>query len=225
MNALTNKAIGQISKSMLILAVALFAPAGSLHYWQAWMYWLVFSASCVRVTTYLLKHDPGLVVRRLKAGPAAEKEKSQKIIQTFTSVAFILLIIFPGLDHHFGWFKAAPLVSLLADVVVAAGFYIVFLALRENTFASSIIETARGQKVISTGVYAFVRHPMYSGVVLLIVATPLALGSVWGLLFIVPAIAGIVWRLLDEERFLLRNLQGYPAYYRKTRSRLVPSIW
>ena len=225
MDALTRRALRQNFMFMPIFAALLFVPAWSLRFWQAWVYWLVSCASCLLLTLYFLKHDRALIARRLNAGPVAEKEKSQKIIQTFTAVTFTLLYIFPGLDHHFGWSQVPPLVSLAADAVVVIGFYIWFLTLRENTHASSIIEVGEAQRVISTGVYAYVRHPMYAGVALMLVVTPVALGSLWGLLLVVPAVAGIAWRLLDEERFLLRNLPGYPSYYRNTRFRLVPLIW
>ena len=152
---------------------------------------------CDRVL--FLKHDPGLVESRLKTCPTAEHEKSQKIIQTLTAILWCALIIVPGTERHFHSSRIpAPLV-VLGNALVAVGYYIVFLALRENRWAASIIEVQPGQRVISTGPYGIVRHPMYSGGVLMILATPLALGSLWAFVCAVLLCGVIAARLLDED--------------------------
>ena len=179
MKELTKKAFTGLIWLQIIVAVMLFAPAWTLHFWEAWAYWLLFSALSTVITFYFMKHDPGLVESRLKAGPTAEHEKSQKIIQTLTGLLWCALLIVSGIERHFHSSRIpAPLV-LLGNALVALGYYIVFLALRENRWAASIIEVQPGQSVISTGPYGIVRHPMYSGGVLMILATPLALGSLW----------------------------------------------
>jgi protein-S-isoprenylcysteine O-methyltransferase Ste14 len=170
MQKLTRKAIW----FQIIMAVMLFAPAWTLHFWEAWVFWLLFSVLSAVVTFYFLKHDPGLVESRLKVGPSAEHEKSQKIIQTLTAILWCALIIVPGIERHFHSARFPAALVFVGDALVAAGYYIIFLALRENRWAASIIEVRPGQSVIFTGPYRIVRHPMYSGGVLMILATPLA---------------------------------------------------
>jgi protein-S-isoprenylcysteine O-methyltransferase Ste14 len=203
----------------------LFAPPGLSIFWEAWVFWLLFSVLSTVVTFYFLKHDPGLVERRLKVGPTAEHEKSQKIIQTLTAILWCALLIVPGIERHFHSSRIPAALVLVADGVVAVGYYIIFLALLENRWAASIIEVQPGQRVISTGPYAIVRHPMYSGGVWMILATPLALGSLWAFVCAVLLCGVIAARLLDEERYLSRNLPGYEDYCRKVRYRLLPHVW
>ena len=172
-----------------------------------------------------MKNDPKLLARRMRAGPGDEKERSQRIIQLVATFAFLVVIVFPALDHRFAW-STVPLAGVIAgDGLVALGFLIIFFVFRENSFASGVIEVDAGQKVVATGPYAFVRHPMYSGALIMMVGVPLALGSRWGLLLVIPIALAIVWRLLDEEAFLAKRLQGYPAYQARVRHRLVPWVW
>jgi protein-S-isoprenylcysteine O-methyltransferase Ste14 len=207
------------------MGVLLLAPAWTLGYWQAWVYLFVFGASSALITAYLWKKDPQLLQRRISAGPGAEREKSQKLIQLLASGVFIGAMIVPPLDHRFCW-SAVPLpVVVVGDVLTALGFLIVFRVFKENTFTAATIEVAHGQRVISTGPYAIVRHPMYSGALVILVGTPLALGSWWGLLMFILMIFTIAWRALDEERFLFKNLPGYAEYCQIVRYRLVPFVW
>jgi len=207
------------------LGILLFAPAWTLDYWQAWLYWFVFAASSALITAYLRKKDPKLLSRRIDAGPGAESEKSQKLIQLLASFIFLAAMILPSLDHRFSW-SAVPLSAVLAgDVLTALGFFIVFLVFKENTFTAATIVVTPGQKVVSTGPYALIRHPMYSGALVLLFGTPLALGSWWGLLMFMPMLFTIAWRARDEERFLFKNLSGYKEYCQIVRYRLVPFAW
>jgi protein-S-isoprenylcysteine O-methyltransferase Ste14 len=166
-----------------------------------------------------------LIEGRLKAGPSAEKEKKQKIIQTFASLFFILIIVVPALDHRFHWSDVPIQLVLVGDIFVLLGLLIVFLVFKENSYAAGVIEVSKEQKVISTGPYAIVRHPMYTGALLMLCFIPFALGSWWGVVFVFPMFVVIVLRLLDEENFLLKNLVGYKEYRQKTRYRLVPFVW
>jgi protein-S-isoprenylcysteine O-methyltransferase Ste14 len=225
MRELTKKAITGLIWFLIIMAVMLFAPAWTLHFWEAWVFWLLFSILSAVLTFYFLKHDPALVESRLKAGPAAEREKSQKIIQTIMAILWCALIIVPGIERHCRSSRFSVPLVLLGDVMVAVGYYIIFLALRENKWAASIIKVQPGQAVISTGPYGIVRHPMYSGGVLMILATPLALGSLWASVCAVLLCGMIAVRLLDEERYLSRNLPGYEEYCRTVRYRLIPHVW
>jgi protein-S-isoprenylcysteine O-methyltransferase Ste14 len=169
-----------------------------------------------------MKNDPRLLERRVRAGPAAEKAGRQKIIQALAGLSFAATIALSALDHRCSWSRV-PLVAVIAgNILVALGFLVVFLVFRENTFTSSIIEVGAGQTVVETGPYAIVRHPMYAGALVLVLGIPLALGSFWGLLAVASLTAAIVWRLLDEERFLSNHLPGYEQYCQKTRFRLTP---
>jgi len=164
------------------MAALLFVPAWTLRYWQAWVFLSVFFGVALAITVYLMKRDPGLLERRIYAGPTAEKEKSQKIIQSITSLGFVAMLVIPALDHRFAW-SAVPLWATLAgDVLVTIGFLIIFIVYKENTFASATIEVYPEQKVISTGLYGLVRHPMYMGGLFLFVGMCLALGSWWNFL-------------------------------------------
>jgi protein-S-isoprenylcysteine O-methyltransferase Ste14 len=224
-NNLANKTVLGITQLITVLGILLLAPACTLDYWQAWVYLCVFAASAALITTYLWKNDPKLLERRINAGPGAEKEKSQKLIQLLASFVFIGAMILPSLDHRFSW-SAVPLTVVVAgDLLVALGFLIVFVVFKENTFTAATIAVTRDQKVVSTGPYAVVRHPMYSGALVMLFGTPLALGSWWGLLMFIPMIFTIAWRTRDEERFLFKNLSGYKEYCQIVRYRLVPFAW
>jgi protein-S-isoprenylcysteine O-methyltransferase Ste14 len=225
MDELNKKALGGLLRFLIILAVLLFLPVWTFRYWQAWIFLFVFSACALATSVYVMKNDPKLLERRMRAGPGAEKERSQQIIQSVATAAFIALLLFPPLDHRFRW-SAVPWSMVVAgDVLVAVGFLIIFFVFRENGFASGVIEVNEGQKVVATGPYALVRHPMYAGALVMLIGVPLALGSGWGPLMVIPIGLVIVWRLLDEERFLAKNLAGYSDYRNKVRHRLLPFLW
>jgi protein-S-isoprenylcysteine O-methyltransferase Ste14 len=226
MASLNKKAFRGLFFLLLVMAALLFVPAGTLNYWQAWAFLAVFGASALAITLYLIKKDPRLLERRVHAGPTAEKETSQKIIQSITALGFMAMLVLPALDHRFHWWPAVPFfASVAGGVLVAIGFLIIFFVYKENTFASATIEVYPDQKAVSSGLYALVRHPMYMGGSVMFVGMALSLGSWWGLfafLFMMPA---FIWRIFEEEGFLLRNLPGYAEYKNKVRHRLVPFIW
>jgi protein-S-isoprenylcysteine O-methyltransferase Ste14 len=211
--------------SIPVLILVLFAPAGSLRFWPAWVYGFVFVAGSTVIGLYFLKHDPKLVERRMRVGPTAEREPAQKIIMTITLAEFVLLLVLPGLDYRWHWSAVPAWVVFAANAGVALSFCLFFVVLKQNSYAASTIRVEAGQPVISTGAYGIVRHPLYSGALLLLICTPLALGSYWSLLILLPTVPVLVWRLLDEERFLKRNLPGYANYCRVTRFRLIPRVW
>src|SRR5579864_2091996 len=225
MSILAIKAFGGLLFLLLLMAALVFIPAGTLDYWQAWIFLAVYAASSLAITLYLMKKDPKLLARRMSGGPTAEKETTQKIIMFLASLGFIGLIACPALDHRFAWSRVPPSVALLGDAAVALGFLAVFFVFKENTFSSATIELAPDQKVISTGPYALVRHPMYAGGLVLLLGIPIALGSWWGLLVMAATMPALIWRLIDEEKFLARNLPGYGAYQKTVRFRLLPLVW
>ncbi|MBO0765720.1 MAG: isoprenylcysteine carboxylmethyltransferase family protein [Hyphomicrobiaceae bacterium] len=207
------------------LWLLIFLPAGSLAYWQGWLFWAHFALWSGAAGWYFLQRDPALVQRRLRAGPAAEKEPTQKRIQLALAIVFCALFVVSALDGRFGWSAASWPVVLAGNLLVAAGYLFVFLVLRENSFAASTIEVSPDQTVISTGPYALVRHPMYAGALLMFAGVPLALASWWGLVPFGVLVGGLVARLQDEEAYLARNLPGYEAYRETVCWRLVPGVW
>jgi len=209
----------------IFMGALLFLPAGTLDYWEAWVFTAVFFACNVAVTIWLMINDPKLLERRMKAGPAAEKERAQKIIVAIAMLSFAGLGILSALDHRFGWSDVPASVVILGNVLVALSYLVFYFVFRENTYGAATIQVEKNQKVISTGPYALVRHPMYAGALILMLGFPIALGSWWGLLMVIPGVAWIIWRLLDEEKFLSRNLAGYTEYKNKVRYHLIPFAW
>ena len=225
MKNLNTKAWLALAILSVVMGLLLFVPAGTVHYWHAWVYLSIFTGASILTTLYLMRKDRALLERRMRGGPTAEKRPAQKFIMLWTSIGFIALLVVPALDHRFGW-SVVPLGGVVAgDVLVAIGFYLIFLVYRENTFTSATIEVAENQQVISTGPYAIVRHPMYASASLYLLGTPLALGSYWGLIPFAAMMPFLLWRLFDEECFLARHLPGYTEYQTRVRHRLVPFVW
>jgi protein-S-isoprenylcysteine O-methyltransferase Ste14 len=225
MNALHKKAFTGLLILFLVMASLLLIAAGTLHYWQAWLFLGVYFACSLAITLDLMKRDPALLARRMRGGPFAEKEAAQKIIMSFASLGFIGLLIVPGLDRRFGWSGMPPSMAIAGDALMLVGWLGIFYVFRENSFTSSTIELAEDQKVISTGPYAWVRHPMYAAALLMLTGIPISLGSWWGLLIMAAIVPAVLWRLLDEEKFLATNLAGYVQYQGSVRYRLLPPIW
>ncbi len=216
------KALGGLLSLFVISFTLLFLPAWTLTYWQAWTYLAVLMVSISAIVVYLIKNDPALLARRVNN---TEKEQSQKFIHFFLNLVFVAASVVSALDHRFGWSAVPTYVVVAGDVLVALGMLIIFFVFRENTFTASIVQVAADQKVISTGLYGLVRHPMYVGGLVFLLGIPLALGSWWGMLTFIPITLLILWRLLDEERFLVKNLSGYGEYRSKVKYRLIPFVW
>jgi protein-S-isoprenylcysteine O-methyltransferase Ste14 len=225
MKDVNREAMRGMLRMFLLLPLLVFLPAWTLNYWQAWLCLGVFFACVIAITTYLMKANPALLERRLKAGASAEKEKSQKVIQSLAAVAFVALFVLPGLDHRFSW-SAVPAFAVIAgDALIVVGFVFVLWVFKVNSFTSGVIEVAAEQEMIATGPYAMVRHPMYLGSLVMLLGIPLGLGSWCGELAIVPMTIVIIWRLIEEERFLGERLVGYTQYKERVRYRLVPTVW
>lgn len=208
--------------SLLVVGAMLFLPAGTFDYWQAWLYMGVVFVPVIFVGLYLLKNDPKLLERRFKT---KEREAKQKTLIKISLAIFLIGFLIPGLDRNFGWSSVPFEAVIAANLLVLIGYLICFLAFRENSYAARTIEVEQGQKVISTGPYSVVRHPMYIGVLLMYNATPIALGSYWALPLFMFTIPVIIYRILNEEDVLRRKLPGYTAYCRKVKYRLLPYLW
>lgn len=210
---------------LVVLAVVIFLPAGTVRYWQGWLYLGVFGASTLGITLYLMRNDRALLARRLEAGPTAERDPRQRVLSALANVAFVLVYVVAGLDERLGWSGVHASASLVADGFVAAGFLVVLMTFRANSYTSGTVRVAEGQTVVDRGPYAVVRHPMYAGALLLLLATPVALGSWWALLAVMPMFVTIGARLLYEEQYLATNLEGYAEYRQRVRFRLLPFVW
>jgi protein-S-isoprenylcysteine O-methyltransferase Ste14 len=222
MTYLEKKALFQTLGISAFVALLLLVTGGP-DFWQGWRYWLVFTLCSLAIALYFLQHDPELIERRLSA--KTEKDEAQQVIRALLNMALILLFVVAGLDHRLGWSDVPPPVVAMADAVVALGFAIVFLTFHANSHAGAIVDVTPDQRVVSSGPYAFVRHPMYLGGALILLATPFALGSEWAVPWALVAVACLVWRLVEEERYLSRHLLGYDAYRRQTPYRLIPYVW
>ncbi len=207
------------------LAALMFAAAGTLRYWQGWLFLVTFIGSSVALGLYFARHDPALVERRMQGGVAAEQEPAQKIIIALLMAGLLLLVMVPAFDRRWHWSAVPPWLALLANAAIVASFVIFFFVMKQNSYAAATVRVEAEQPVISTGLYGVARHPMYSGALLLTVCMPLALGSSWSLLLWILVVPVLVWRLTDEERVLRRDLPGYADYCRRVRYRLIPGVW
>ncbi len=220
--AVKKRALLLFPAAFLMLGLMFFVPAGTLDYWQAWAYLAVVFIPAAFVVAYFLKNDPEFLVRRLKF---REKQAKQQLVIKLSSIVFIVGFLLPGIDRRFGWSSVPAELVLAADAVVFLSYLFIFLVFRENSFAGRTIEVVKEQKVISTGPYSVIRHPMYLGVIFMYSATPLALGSYLALPVFLLVIPILALRIRNEEDVLRRGLPGYSDYCKKTRYRLIPFVW
>jgi len=216
------KALVRFVPGIAIFVAVLFLPAGTLVYWEAWVYLAILFIPMIFVLVHLIRNNPELLERRLRM---REKEAQQRLIIKISYLYFFTAFLLPGFDRRYGWSSVPAAVVIVADLVVLLGYGVFVLVLRENRYASRVIEVEQQQEVITTGPYAWVRHPMYLGVLLMYVASPLALGSYWGIIPTVLLIVLLVARIRNEESVLLSQLEGYREYAAQTRYRLFPGIW
>ncbi len=207
---------------MPVIGLLFFWPAGTFNYWQAWLWLAILFLPLMGMFLYLIKRDPALLERRVRTG---ETRPEQRRIIALSSLYLIFIFLVPGFDKRFGWSSVPVWLILLADVFVLVAFLLNFLVIRVNSYASRVVEIQEGQKVITTGPYALVRHPMYTSIILIMLATPIALGSTWGVLPNIPFIFLLAARAKNEEELLVDELTGYREYMQQTRYRLFPGIW
>jgi protein-S-isoprenylcysteine O-methyltransferase Ste14 len=210
---------------LVAFGLMVFWPAGTFDYWQGWTFIAVFAAATLIPSVYLMVKNPDALRRRMQAGPGAETRPLQKLIITVAFVSVGAMIVISVLDHRFGWTAVPAAVSVIGAVLVAVGLTIAMLVTIQNGYAAANVKVESGQQLSSTGWYGFVRHPMYFGNVILMIGTPLALGSYWGLLIIVVGLAVLALRINDEEALLTQQLAGYRDYVHKVHYRLVPYVW
>jgi len=206
-------------------AALLFWPAGTLDYWQAWSFIAVFIAATMIPSIYLAVKNPETLRRRMKAGPTAETRPVQKVAIVGTVVSVVAVLVVSALDHRFGWSQVPTAVVIVGLVLVAFGLVFAQLVVIQNNYAAATITVEAEQKVVSTGLYGVVRHPMYVGALIMMAGTPLALDSYWGLVAVIPGLAVLALRIVDEENMLREELDGYREYLEKVHYRLVPYVW
>jgi protein-S-isoprenylcysteine O-methyltransferase Ste14 len=209
----------------VVMAALLFGAAGTFDWWQAWLFLAVYFAASLGISLYLIRRDPALLARRMRGGPWAEKRPAQQLIMLIACIGFVGLIVVPALDQRWSWSHLSVATVMVGNVLMALGWLGTYFVFRENSFTAATIERAPDQRVISTGPYALVRHPMYSSVLVMLLGMPIALGSWWGVLALVVISGALILRIFDEEKFLSSELPGYADYNRKVRYRLIPHVW
>jgi protein-S-isoprenylcysteine O-methyltransferase Ste14 len=208
----------------IFMGILFFLPAGSLQYWEAWIYIVMLIITAFFVIVYFIRKDPDLLENRILK--RREKEKEHKSIQNIFSFVFLTGLLIPGFDHRFHWSDIPFYIVLISDLFVLIGYLMIVRVMKENSYASAIIEKKEDQRVIETGPYKIVRHPMYTGGLIFIICTPVALGSYWAfILFLILTPVVLVLRIKGEEKYLIANLQGYKEYCQKTKYHLIPFIW
>ena len=222
MGKLTRMVTGRFLGVAIFLGLMFFLPAGTFLYWEAWVYLAILLTPMLLVVIYLLKNDPELLERRMRT---REKHPTQKVVILSSVVVMLAIFILPGFDKRYGWSSVPTSVVIVADLLVLLGYGLFALVLRENPYASRVVEVEKDQKIITTGPYAVVRHPMYVGIGILYILTPLALGSFWGMIPSALLPLFFIARILNEEKVLLKELEGYKEYTQRVKYRLLPGIW
>lgn len=222
---LVGKGLISASAGLSAFGLLLFVPAGTLRYWQAWVFLALFALSTWIPSLYLAHANPTALERRMRAGPLAETRTLQRVVITVIFICFPAMFVVSVIDHRLGWSAVPTPVCLIGDALVAIGLVVAMVVVIQNGYAAANVTVEAGQTLVSTGLYAVVRHPMYTGNVILILGVPLALGSYWGLVFLLPGLIVLVLRIRDEEQLLTQELSGYSKYTTKVRYRLCPGLW
>jgi len=219
------KIVASLLYGVVLYSVLVFVPAGTLHYWQGWVFVAIAMGLTTVSTVWLAVTNPAALRRRMRAGPRAEGRTVQKVLVTVLFLTSMGVMAFSAFDHWMGWSSVPAWVSVVGDVMIAVGLGSALLVVVQNSYAAATIAVEQGQTLTSDGLYGIVRHPMYSGSLVMMLGIPLALGSYWGLLIVVVGVVVLVMRILDEEKLLDAELAGYREYTRQVRYRLVPHVW
>lgn len=222
LKALKTKIAIRFSSIPLFIGLLVLLPAGTFRFWHVYAYFAVLVIPMIFVIFYFLKKNPSFLERRSRM---KEKQAQQKPVVWISTIIFLIGFMLPGFDYRFGWSNVKTFIVIVADIIVLSGYMIIIFVFKENSYASRIIEVSKNQKVISTGPYRIVRHPMYLGVLIMFLATPFALGSYWAIIPFTALPVIFVMRILNEEKLLSEQLPGYKEYCTKIRFRLIPFIW
>lgn len=224
-SGLVKEAFFRLAGMQVFLAILIFVPRMSFNYWQGWAYWFATFASFVGLTGYLALHDLELLKRRMSTGVRAETRLPQKLVIFITGLLAIAIVVVPAYSVKVNWYLVSLIDNGIGLIMFAIGMMIIYQTFKTNTYAASTVKIESEQKVCSSGVYAHVRHPMYSGALVSLFGTPILLGSFTGLPIAVLFVPLIIIRLIDEEKLLVRDLEGYSDYQQKVRFQLIPHIW
>lgn len=217
------QATGKFTFLFILLGLCYFLTAGTLLFWEAWLFIGIFFVIMLFFLRFLVKNDPDLLRRRLQTG---EKRKEQKFIIRISNIILLTIFLLPGLDRRWNWSSVPIWLVFVSDGIFALGYVIFFKVLKENSFASRTVQVEQKvQKVITTGPYSYVRHPMYTSIFLMFGIMPLALGSYWGLITLPLLILLMAIRIHDEEKMLCEELEGYNDYKQRTKYKIIPFIW
>ena len=216
------QALGKFFLGLVVVGVLLFVPAGTLDYWQGWLFVGVLFVPMVVAGVVLMFRQPELLRKRLEA---KEEEKEQKWVVALSGLMFIMVFVIAGLNHRFGWYMLPDWAVFVATAVFLAAYALYAEVMRENVWLSRTIEVQDNQQVVSTGLYGIVRHPMYAATLLLFLSMPLVLGSPWSFAIMLLYIPIIAFRIRNEEQVLERELKGYAEYKQRVRYKVIPFIW
>lgn len=221
-NALIKNTILPYLKALAVTAFLLFLSAGTIFYWQAWVFLALFFIPMMLVAIYLSKHSPELLKRRLDV---KEKSLLQNILAKMFYITVCSFFIISGLDKRYGWSMVPPVIIIISEILFLAGYYFLFLVFKENKYLAHTVVVEKDQEVVTTGPYAIVRHPMYLAELLMFIFAPLALGSYWAVIVNILLAGILMVRIITEEQILLQGLNGYREYTQKNKYRLIPGIW
>lgn len=221
-NKLIRTALSRFIPGVIIMSALLFIPAGSVKFWNAWMFIGVLFIPMLFVIFYLIIRDPELLYKRLKTN---EREKTQKKVVLLTSVVFLSAFIIAGLDYRFEWSAVPVPLEILSALIVLIGYILFYMVMRQNSYASRVVEIQEKQKVIDTGLYGIVRHPMYFAAILMFMFMPLVLGSFYALIPLLIFPFQMSTRMKNEEEILEKGLEGYIRYKEKVRYKIIPFVW
>jgi protein-S-isoprenylcysteine O-methyltransferase Ste14 len=217
--------LGSFIGSVAFFGLALFLPAGTFDYPQAWVFMAVFVLATLIPSLYLAVKYPAALQRRMKGCPTAETRPVQRVVMVATVLSVVAQLVLSAFDHRFGWSSVPLPVVVVGDVLVGVGLVVAQFVVVQNGYAAATITVEADQPLVSTGLYGVVRHPMYFGALVMVLGTPLALDSYWGLLVLLPAFVALAVRIDDEERMLSEELVGYGGYQAKVKYRLLPGVW
>lgn len=215
-------ALAKFLMGLLLVGILLFLPAGSFRYLNGWLFIGLLFLPMLLLGTVLLIKAPDLLEKRLNA---KEEEAAQKAVVALSALLFVGGFVVAGLDFRFGWSHVPLWAVILASVILLASYALYGEVMRENAYLSRTVEVQENQKVVDTGLYGVVRHPMYAVTLWLFLAIPVVLGSWWSLLCFLPYVAVLVVRIRNEERVLEEGLEGYAEYKKRVKYRLLPFVW
>lgn len=220
--SLTLKLVARVVALPFVAYVVLFLPAGTFDYWEVYAYFGIFLIMAVSALIYFLKHDPEFLRRRLES---KEKETTQKFVVVILALSVLAIYVTCGFDERYAWSEIPISMKLFGFFLVVVGYQLTVQVGKQNSFAARTIKVEESQQLVDTGLYGYVRHPMYSAIVLMYIGTPLALDSWWGLLPTLVFFIALIVRIANEEKVLLTELVGYAEYRERVRSRIIPGIW